>query len=89
MAKRYAGVPNFPSRKRPPTEAASTFQAKIAKTAAPRKMRVHASGVAYHNTRLNPQVPLVRRGNYKMNARACLQLGEFCARTDQNQTQNM
>src|SRR6516162_2799581 len=22
-------------------------------------------------------------------ARACLQLGEFCARTDQNQTQNM
>src|SRR6516225_11151236 len=37
------------NEKRPPTEAASTFQAKIAKTVAPSKTRVHASEVANHN----------------------------------------
>jgi hypothetical protein len=36
-------------RKRPPTEAASTFQAKIAKNVAPNKTRVHASEVANRN----------------------------------------
>jgi len=33
----------------PPTEAAPTFQTKIAKTVAPSKTSVHASGIANHN----------------------------------------
>ena len=37
-----------PQRKRPPTEAAPTFQTKIAKTVAPSKTSVHASGIANH-----------------------------------------
>jgi hypothetical protein len=47
------GPPTTPliglERKRPPTDAAPTFQAKIATTVAPTKTRVHASGVANHN----------------------------------------
>ena len=44
------GLPTTPPKERgPPTAAAPTFQTKIAKTVAPSKTSVHASGIANHN----------------------------------------